>query len=72
MVTKLGRVVSYLEGLLSIELLDNFYYVVLQNHVTQKNHYTSIATVFMATKFDRTVTYLKGLMHIKLSNSLAM
>ena len=46
MATKLGRMVTYLEGLLTI-VIQNFDNVVLQGHVTNADHYISTTTVVM-------------------------
>ena len=40
-------------------------HVVLQSHVTNKNHYISTTRVPMATKLGRTVTYFERLLTIK-------
>ena len=45
MATKLGRMMTYLEGLLTI-VIQNFD-VVLQGHVTNADHYISTTTVVM-------------------------
>ena len=55
MTTKLGGMVMYLEGLLTIKSL-TLDHVVLQGYVTNKNHYISNTRVPMVTKFGRMVT----------------
>ena len=45
MATKLGRMMTYLEGLLTI-VIQNFD-AVLQGHVTNADHYISTTTVVM-------------------------
>ena len=44
--------------------------MVLQDHVTNKNHYISNNTVPMATKPGRVVTYIKWLQPIDLLDPL--
>ena len=39
--------------------------MVLQRHITNKNHYISTTRVSVATKFDRIITCLDGLIPIK-------
>ena len=51
MSTKLGRVVTYLDGLLSMFMPD---------HVTNKKHYISIKTIPLATKLSRVVWFSCG------------
>ena len=67
MITKLGRVVAYLEGLLApthkVPWLFN--HLVLRDHRTNYNHYTSTITMRMATKLGTLVTYLRRLLLTK-------
>ena len=65
MATKLDRMVTYLEGLLSIKSHDHFNYAVLQGHLAKENHITSTTTVPMITKRSNVVTSLEGLLPIK-------
>lgn len=51
MSTKLGRVVTYLDGLLSM---------FMQDHVTNKKHYISTKTIPLATKLSRVVWFSCG------------
>ena len=60
MTTVLGRMVTYLEKLLTIKS-----YEVLQNHLKNKIHYISATRVPMATKFGRMVAHLDELLPIK-------
>ena len=62
---KLGKVVTYLEGLFSFQVIQSFDYVVLQGHETYENHCTSITKVTMATKLGRIVTYFDWPLPIK-------
>ena len=45
-------------------------HMVLQSHVTNKNHYISATRVLMATKVGRTVAYFESLLTIKLFYAL--
>ena len=64
MATKYGRMVTYLEKLLTIKIFNTFF-VVLQGHVTNENHYISTTRVPMTTKLGRMITYLDGIQPIK-------
>ena len=57
MVTRPGRMVTYLEGLLTIK---SFHCLIigLQGQGLNKNNYISTTRVFMATKLGRMITYL--------------
>ena len=74
MATKLGRMVTYLVGLLNIKSfisrLSRFDQVLLQGHVINKNHYISFTTIPLATKLVRMETYHKQLLPIKLLDPL--
>ena len=67
---KLGRMVTHLEGLPTIKSHSTLIMLVLQSHVTIKNHYISTNIVPMATKFYWLVTFLERLQPIK-SHGLA-
>ena len=54
---------DYLDRFLTI-VIQSFDHVVLQGHVTNKNHYISITRVPMAIKFDRMMTFLDGLLPV--------
>ena len=61
---------TWLDGNLSwmapnLKITKHSVHVVLQCHVTDKNHYISSTTVPMATKLDRMVTYFERLLTIK-------
>ena len=72
MVTKLGRVVTYIEGLPPKNVTLQFDHVVLQDHVTHWNNYIFTTTVSKATKLGRVVTYHEGFSTIKSQNRLAI
>ena len=68
MITKLGRVMTYLEGLPTIKshvLYKAFDHVVLRDHVTYGNHYKPTTRVAIATKLCRTVICFEGRQTIK-------
>ena len=67
MATKLIRMVTYLERLLIIKL---FNALILQGHVTNKNHYISTGRVPMTTKLGRMITYLDELLAIEANGRL--
>ena len=69
MATKLGRMVTYLEGLPNHKVTQRPYHVVLQIHVTNKNHISTIR-VPTVTKLRRIVAPFDGLLHIKSHNPL--
>ena len=60
MTTKLGKLVTNLEGLLTIKLFS-----ALISHVTNKINYIFPAGVPMATKLGRMKTYLDAILSIK-------
>ena len=60
MVTKPGRIVTLLDGLLHKKVALLFDHLILRNHVKNLNSYISITTVLMATKLGRLVTNLLG------------
>ena len=62
MTTKIGRMVTYVKRAPNHRVIKHFDYVVLQGHVTNENHYTSLTRVLIATKLDRMITYLDGLL----------
>ena len=63
MVTKLDRVVTYLEGLLPIKLHDPL--ITSPCNITQKTKTISTIIVSMGTKHGRMMTYLEGSISIK-------
>ena len=58
MVAKLGRMMTYVDGLLTTKLYLILYHVVLRNNVKNYNHYIFNTIVLMTTKFGRMVSYL--------------
>ena len=64
MATKLGRMVTYLERLLTIKSYNTL--IAWSRKVTNKDHYISNTTVFMATKLGRIMSYLNRLLPIKI------
>ena len=81
MFTKLGRMVTYFEGLLTIKSFffflvwalwspHRFDHGVFQDDVTSQDHYNSTTRPLMATKLDRMVTYFDGLLPIKPNDPL--
>ena len=71
MAMKLGKMVAYLEGILTIKLQHSDH-VILQSQVTNKNHDISTTRVSMTTKLGAMVARLDGLLPIKSYNSLIM
>ena len=63
--TKLGGMVTYVEGLLIINSHGPLITWYLQKHATNLDHYISTITVPMATILDIVVTYLKELLPTK-------
>ena len=55
MAIKLGRMVTYLDMLLSIKLHMILYHSVLKCHVTNGGHFISTTTVYIATELDSVV-----------------
>ena len=66
LITKFGRMMNYLEGLLPIKLLNPS--VTFMNNFG--NHYISPTAIPMATKLGRVVSYYEGLLPIKSHNPL--
>ena len=64
MAIKLGRMLTYLEGLLTIELHNNLIKWFLVGHVTNKKLYISTTKVDIATKFGRMVTDFDGFLSV--------
>ena len=64
MATKLGRFLTYLEGLQNIKLY-NTLIMVLQGHVINIDLYISTTRASMATKLDKIGTCLDGYLLIK-------
>ena len=61
MTIKPGRMVTYLFRLLTIKGIQRFDHVVLQGHVTNKNHlFPPTARTLMATKLDWMISYMMG------------
>ena len=71
MAMKLGKMVTYLDGILTIKL-QHPDHVILQSQVTNKNHDISTTRVSMTTKLGAMVARLDGLLPIKSYNSLIM
>ena len=65
MITKLCRIATYLDWLLPIKSHEAFDYGVLQDHVTNRNHYNLTATVPMFTKLGKMKIFLEGFLTIK-------
>ena len=67
------RMVTYNDRLLAINSCGYFDHPLLEDHVTNKNYYTSTAMVPIANKLGSgMVTYLEGLLTIKSFNTLIM
>ena len=64
--TKLDRMVTFLKGLLSLQSLEPFAYVVLPDHVTNYKYYISTTTIPMPFKLGKVVIYHEELALIKL------
>ena len=58
------RMVTYFEWLLTIKW-HNTVHVVLQSHMTNKNHYISSTSMPMATKLGRMVAYFERILTIR-------
>ena len=67
MATKLGRTLTYHEGLLTVISLS---LVTLQSQVTNESHHISTTRVPIATILGRMVAPLDGRLSIKLHDSL--
>ena len=70
MATKLGRMITYLYGLISIKAHGLLIMCSRENQVTNWNDHISNTTVPMVTKIFKMVTYFKWLPPIKLLNPL--
>ena len=68
--TKLGRVVTYLDGLLLIKLHDSLIMWSCEIKWQTKIIFIFTTTLLMATKSGRVVTYFEGLLTIKSFNAL--
>ena len=66
MATKIGRMVTYLEGFLTIKSRSDHRF--LQSHITNKNH-ISTTRLPMATKLGRIMTYFEGFLTIPMKVS---
>ena len=64
--------VIYLDMLLIKKVIQSFYLLVLQGHVTNKNHCISTATVRMANKLGKMMISLDGLLPIMSHDPLIM
>ena len=71
MVSKIGRMKSYLVGLLT-KTLYNTDHAILQGHMTNNNQYISTIRVPMATRLGRMITFLDGLLSIKSDDPLIL
>ena len=67
MATKLGRLVTYYDGLPSLKSNDllNTWSPEIMKRTIIKNYYITTVTMPMATKVARMVTYLEGCVSIK-------
>ena len=61
MANKIGRMVTYLDGLLTMKLFN----ILITWSCKVKNYYISSTKVPVTTKVDRMITYLDGLLPIK-------
>ena len=68
MAVKLGRMVTYLEELLTINSFNA--HLTLKGSVADENYYISTTRVSMATSPKMMVTYLEGLLAIKVHDPL--
>ena len=71
MAKKLGRIVTYLKGLLAIKSF-NTLITFLARSRDKKNYYIPTTRVPMGTKLGRMITYLTGLLPIKSNDPLIM
>ena len=65
MTTKLGRMLTYLEGLLTIKSHNALIIWSCKIYVTNENYYISATRVLMTTKVGRTVAYFESLLTMK-------
>ena len=73
MATKLGKVMTYYEKEVSLdEVKQPFEQVITWDHVINKKHYISTATMLMANKLGMVVTYNEELSSIRSHDHMAL